>query len=136
MRSLASNTSAKLDKDINELIREFERTQIRQNELLGLLKTKIRQKDKIVTAERVEEDQFRENTKEITSVSVPELPYNPSFQPRIGDEVRIINPRKGQKNRGVVQSFGTDGKVRVNVGAKHKPIDRLWKNLTCTKRKS
>ena len=60
-----------------------------------------------------------------------ELKYQSGEVPAIGDEVRIINPKPGQRNKGVIYGYCTDGKVKIRTD-QGVTITRLPKNLRYT----
>jgi hypothetical protein len=49
-------------------------------------------------------------------------------KPDIGNRVRIINPRRNQKNEGIVQGFTTTGYVKITLHDGTN-IRRLPKNI-------
>ena len=63
-----------------------------------------------------------------------EATYDRLFRPQVGDKVRILNPKRNQKNKGVVRNFCRDGKVRISIGKGLKLIDRAPSNIVCTNR--
>ena len=58
--------------------------------------------------------------------------YTRGWRPRINDQVRILNPRQGQRNFGIIQGFCTDGKVKVSTT--EGVITRAPKNIACVRR--
>ena len=53
--------------------------------------------------------------------------YTEVFEPKIGDYVRIRNPRTDQPSEGIVQGFCSDGKLKI--GDKKPYVIRLPKNV-------
>ena len=136
MKSQKSIQLNSIDKEIEELIKEFEKTQIKQNEILSSLKSKVKIREEFEDSTVLQSETSNSQGDKIDRIvlSVKELPYSESFKPEIGDEVRIVNPKPGQANRGKVQGFCKDGKARVKVANSTRPIDRAWKNLVCLHR--
>ena len=138
MRNQGSSQLKSIDQDIEELIKEFEQTQIRQNEILSILKSKIknsegiRDKSSLPSVEQISQEIGAREDR--IGLNVKELTYNNLFKPQIGDEVRIVNPRPSQVNRGKIQGFCRDGKARIKVEGSKKPIDRAVKNIVCVQR--
>ena len=57
-----------------------------------------------------------------------EYPYTNAVRPELGDRVRILNPKKGQRDVGVVVAFCSDGKLKIHTD--HDTIlTRLPKNV-------
>ena len=138
MKSQKSVQLNTIDKEIEELIKEFEQTQIKQNKILSSLKNKVKVREEIEDTPILQSgislsqgDKIEENRIVLT---VKELPYSESFQPQIGDEVRIVNPKPGQASRGKIQGFCKDRKARVKVENSARPIGRAWKNIVCVHR--
>ena len=132
MRSTYTKPSD-IDRDIDKLIQEFENTQVRQNDIIRKIKRKVQLRDELRESQGPPPIPVGYSV-DVDKGTIPELPYTETFQPLIGDEVRILNPREGQRTKGTVQGFCKDGKARVKVGPTHKLIDRSWKNIVCTKR--
>ena len=59
--------------------------------------------------------------------------YTDDFQPRVNDEVRILNPKPWQGRVGTIQGFTRDGKLKVYT-RNRQVIQRLPKNVVCTRR--
>ena len=59
--------------------------------------------------------------------------YTDDFQPRVNDEVRILNPKPWQGCVGTIQGFTRDVKLKVYT-RNRQVIQRLPKNVVCTRR--
>ena len=142
MKSSLPQPTTTIDEEIQQLIKAFERTQITQNEIIRKLKEKVKYKDQARTLNSrgmVDTGEAALQGAQVGNkiiLNVKELNYTKDFPPKVGDEVRILNPRENQPNRGIIQGFCRDKKARVKVKGHHKPIDRAWKNIVCTYRQS
>lgn len=58
--------------------------------------------------------------------------YTEDWPPSINDQVRILNPRRGQRNYGVIQGFCADGKVKVSTA--EGVVIRAQNNVACIRR--
>ena len=63
-----------------------------------------------------------------TDFRVLEYPYTKVVKPEIGDRVRILNPKKGQRDVGIVVAFCKDGRLKIRTD-RDDMITRLPKNL-------
>ena len=63
-----------------------------------------------------------------TAIITGDAAYEGAKTPRIGDFVRIINPKAGQPNKGTIKGFCADGKAKVYC-AENKIVTRQIKNL-------
>ena len=59
-----------------------------------------------------------------------EIPYTKDFLPKVGDEVRILNPKRGQQNKGVIEGFQRNGYARIRC--RTQVIIRNIKNIVLT----
>ena len=57
-----------------------------------------------------------------------ERAYNRETLPEIGDKVRIVNPKPGQRDQGTVEGFYVDGKPKIRTGT-NTVITRQPKNV-------
>ena len=64
----------------------------------------------------------------MTSIITGEAVYDKDTLPKVGDFVRIINPKAGQPNKGSIEGFCADGKAKVHC-AQNVIITRQIKNL-------
>ena len=113
-----------LDLEIQLLTTQLEQTRIQQE----IIEKKL---ERIRCELSHKEDQtskvvLKEKTGKVTDKK--ELEYSSEHIPRVGDSVRIINPKLGQCDKGVIKGFCVDGKVKVHtyLGS---VIRRLPKNL-------
>ena len=58
-----------------------------------------------------------------------EYSYSKAVPPAVGDRVRIRNPKKGQRDVGIVVDFCSDGKLKIRTD-RDDIITRLPKNVT------
>ena len=61
--------------------------------------------------------------------SKKERSYTSTFEPEIGDHIRIRNPQDNQPSEGIVRGFCSDGKLKI--GDNKTFILRLPKNVAC-----
>ena len=123
---------------IEDLLQRLELLHIEQAQVLAELRKRTLREETSSTSEppyydTVSSTGDNSKSEQTSSIGSAER-YNNTFRPRIGDTVRILNPRKDQKDTGVIQEFCKDGKPRVFVGEGLRYVDRLTKNLVCTKR--
>ena len=123
---------------IGDLLQRLELLHIEQAQILSELRKRTGREETLSTSEPPYYDTVSSagdnSMAEQTSSVWSDERYSNVFRPRIGDEVRILNPNKDQKGTGVIQEFCKDGKPRVFVGEGLRYVDRLTKNLVCTKR--
>ena len=135
MKSSHQQQNKDINDEIRQLIQEFERTQIKQNEILRKIKERVKQQEEERTvANRQKAPNSQKQGEKKVVLKLKEIPYTNEFKPKVGDEVRILNPKGRQPTRGIIQGFCKDNKARVKVKDQSKPIDRAWKNLVCTYR--
>ena len=58
--------------------------------------------------------------------------YTNQWPPRINDQVRILNPKRGQRNFGVIRGFCADGKIKVSTT--EGTVIRAQNNVACIRR--
>ena len=63
-----------------------------------------------------------------TDFRVLEYPYTKVVKPEIGDRVRILNPKKGQRDVGIVVAFCKDGRLKIRTD-RDEMLTRLPKNV-------
>ena len=123
---------------IGDLLQRLELLHIEQAQILSELRKRTGREETLSTSEPPYYDTVSSagdnSMAEQTSSVWSDERYSNVFRPRIGDEVRILNPNKDQKGTGVIQEFCKDGKARVFVGKGLRYVDRATKNLVCTKR--
>ena len=62
-----------------------------------------------------------------------ELNYTDTLQPKVNDEVRILNPNALQPRTGIVSGFTRDGKLKIRTRYST-IIQRSPKNVVCVRR--
>ena len=58
--------------------------------------------------------------------------YNNQFRPITADKVKILNPKKDQRDQGAIEYFYKDKKAHIFMGKGVKSIGRAYKNIVCT----
>ena len=106
-----------------------------QNRLLRLVRAQKREnrgldRAKVKVEDESEEEPFHDAQEAPTLISgEEERAYSNRYTPKIGDKVRITNPRPGQGNRGIITGFCRDGKAKINVGNHLPTVTRSSRNI-------
>ena len=147
-----------LDLEVRSITLQLQQLKVEQERLerqLARVQTKIRRRDReaaegttqgatkvinrstIVTepvlshaVETNQEQQAVNNKFKLGRVShiVQERPYSKTVRPEVGDHVRILNPKKGQRDVGIVYDFCSDGKLKIRTD-RGTILTRLPKNV-------
>ena len=97
------------------------------NELMVCLRLVRLEQDRIEKTAAVIEKKLNRKKNNSFSNTNKERSYTDLFVPKIGDHVRITNPRVDQPSEGIVQGFCSDGKLKI--GDKKPYVMRLPKNV-------
>ena len=142
---MKSDKETRNEEDIQELTILINQLQLQQRRLERRL-TRIQQRVEISSSANDEgsrqvstqrdrrhtianSNNSRRNERNVTTIrQQSERLYNDNFEPRIGDRVRITNPRSGQHPWGTIEGFCRDGKLKIHTDI-GQSITRLPKNV-------
>ncbi len=126
----------RLERQVEDITEHIEQLTIERQRLNNELEATIDELRRLRRTQRRHLRQHTETTRQargIESPVVPERHYTTVERPRLGDHVRIINPRPGQLTTGVIQGFCSDGKVKV-FRTGYTVVTRLPKNVALIRR--
>ena len=126
------NRDENLETELTTITEHLVQLRIQQDRLerrLTTIQEQIGTRDRGVNPPSKGVDQHHHDRTNNNIVNVArEIEYNNSDNtPNIGDNMRIVNPKRGQQRFGVIVGFCRDGKLKVQT-ANREIITRLPKN--------
>ena len=120
--NLQQEQLARRQKEIQERIEEEQQS---ESKIKGVIHYRIATK-----IQRPEKPRHVRKSEPISrrNIIIGEGEYDDDIVPRIGDRVRIINPKAGQPNKGNIEGFCVDGKAKIRC-ERNILITRQIKNL-------
>lgn len=125
-----SVTEDTLDLDLREITLQLQQVKLEQERLerrLHRAQERLRERDERLVEERIQGTSahrrgshscHNNNNVEAQVVWIParrERAYEDSLRPKRGHQVRILNPKVGQRNVGVITGFCADGKLKIRT---------------------
>lgn len=133
-----NNQLSRLERQVESISERLERLSVERQELREALDTTVNELRQLRRHQRTNRTNrnHHTNTRRRSAQGTGELPeqhYDETLRPRLGDQVRIINPKADQPTIGVVQGFCVDGKLKI-FREGHIVVTRLPKNVALISR--